>query len=183
MKTFEEVITEIAPKYGEDGTAIINRFNKANFIKLVTAAANDPDFVAKVAVIKGDELADTEEIAVGTAFRKWVRKIVEQVGVDTKESAIVEEKDFTIPNMEWAYTFFAEVLWQYLQGNRFEFLKKDNFNASIALKDVPETITTGEVKKPGTGEILGNYETKKKSHKELVVKGKCPKWLQERRKL
>ena len=181
VQTVEEVMAEITAKTNAQGKKVVNRFNKKNFSKLVTAAANDPEFVSTVAVTKKGELLGTETIAVGAEFRKWVRKIVEEAGIDPNESGIVESSDFRIPNMDWAYNFFAEVLWRYLQNNRFDLLTKEDFNATISIKDVAESTTTSETRKPGSNEILGKFETVKKEHKELSVKGKCPKWLQDRR--
>lgn len=181
-ESVEEVLTAIAAKVGADGKKSLNQFNRSKFTRLMNAAASDPDFTAQVANISKGEFTGYEDVACGKNFRKWVRTIVEKAGIDPQESSVVEGSDFPIGDMDWMYDFFAEVLWLYLEGNKFKLPSKQGFEATLYLKDVDETIKTGEVKKPG-GEVIGTFETTKGAHKELVSKSKCPKWLQKRKEV
>lgn len=182
-QTVNEVLTEIAAKVDSDGKKTLNRFNRKNFNKLVEAVASDPDFKAQVAQIKKGEFDGYKDVAVGESFRKWVRGIVERAGVDSKESEIVASEDFPMGDMGWMYDFFAEVLWLYMQGSKFDIPKKENFaGATLSLKDVEETITTGKKTKPG-GEVLGVFETTKKAHVVMKVKSGCPPYMVYRKKV
>lgn len=183
VSTVEEVLADIACTIDDDGKKKLNRFNRKNFDKLLTAAASDPNFTANVAQIKKKEFTGYEEIAVGSAFRKWVRSLLEKAGIDSSESAVVENADFPIGNMSWMYDMFAEVLWLYMNaGNKFDLPKKEGFEATLSLKDVEKTITESESRQPG-GESLGVYETTKETHQVLTVKSKCPAYLTSRRKV
>jgi len=181
-ETVNEVLTAIAAKINEDGKKKLNQFSRSNFDRLINAAASDPEFTSQVAIIKKGEFAGYKDIACGKDFRKWLRSVVERAGIDRSESGVVEASDFPIGDMSWMYDMFAEVLWLYLEGNKFSLPKKEDFDATLAIKDVEETVKTGEVRKPG-GDVIGTFETTKKSHKVLVAKSKCPKYLVDRREV
>lgn len=181
-ESVNDVLTAIAAKIDENGKKKLNQFNRSNFDKLINAAASDPDFTAQVAIIKKGEFQGYKDIACGKEFRKWMRHLVERAGIDSNESAIVESADFQVGNLSWMYDFFAEVLWLYLEGNKFALPKKEDFDATLALKDMPQTVKTAEVKKPG-GPSLGTFETTTKEHKVLSVKSSCPSYLKSRRQV
>ena len=182
-ESVNEVLTNIAAKIDENGNKKLNQFNRSNFDRLLNAAASDPNFTAQVAKITKGEFDGYKDIACGKDFRKWMRKLVERAGIDSTESGIVEEDTFDVGNVSWMYDMFAEVLWLYLEGNKFTLPKKEDFEATLALKDVDEVVKVAETRKPGTGEILGTFETTKKAHKALTVKSSCPKYLRERRQV
>lgn len=179
-ESVNEVLTAIAAKIDHKGKKKLNQFNRSNFDRLINAAASDPEFTSQVAIIKKGEFQGYKEIACGKEFRKWLRGVVEKAGIDRSESGIVESSDFNVGNLDWMYDFFAEVLWLYLEGNKFALPKKEDFDATLALKDVDEVIKVGEMRKPG-GPVIGNFETTKKAHKVLTAKSSCPKYLQSRR--
>jgi len=181
-ESINEVLSPIAAKINADGEKKLNQFNRSNFDRLINAAAADPEFSSQVAIIKKGEFQGYKDVACGKEFRKWLRGVVERAGIDRTESGIVESADFAVGNLDWMYDFFAEVLWLYLEGNKFSFPKKEDFDATIALKDVKEKSKVAEMRKPG-GPSLGNFETTKKAHKVLTVKSSCPKYLVERRKV
>lgn len=181
-ESVNEVLTAIAAKIDENGNKKLNQFNRSNFDRLLNAAASDPDFVSQVAIIKKGEFEGYKDIACGKEFRKWMRHLVERAGIDSSESKIVEGKDFPVGNMSWMYDLFAEVLWLYLEGNKFSLPKKEDFDATLALKDVASSSKTAEMRKPG-GPVIGTFETTKKEHKVLTVKSSCPKYLVERRQV
>ena len=181
-ESLNDVLTAISATITSDGKKKLNQFNRTNFDRLVNAAASDPEFTSQVAIIKGGEFKGYKDVACGKEFRKWIRHLIERAGIDSNESGIVESADFPIGNMSWMYDMFAEVMWLYMEGNKFAFPKKEDFEATLSLKDVEEVIKTSEVRKPG-GESLGMYEQTKKAHKVLTVKSSCPKYLSSRRKV
>ena len=181
-ESVNDVLTSIAAKINENGKKKLNQFNRANFDRLLNAAASDPNFASQVAIIKKGEFQGYKEVACGKEFRKWMRSLVERAGIDRSESGIVESPDFPVGNVSWMYDMFAEVLWLYLEDNKFSLPKKEDFDATLALKEVDQTTKTAEMRKPG-GESLGTFETTKKAHKVLSVKSSCPKYLVERRQV
>lgn len=181
--TVEEALKEISAKPGKNGKITPNRFSKKNFNLLLTALANDVDFKEKVVKKAGDDSVELEDIMVTKDFRKWIKKIVEKLGVDSKDADVVLTSDFKIDNVDGLYDFFASAVYEYmLAGNRFDIPAHEDFKGSIYLKDIDASSKTGTARNPMTGEILGNYETKKKKHKELGVKSSCPKYLTEKLK-
>lgn len=183
-KTVAEVLQEISPAVKEDGTRPKGRFSKKNFNTLMKAMLNDPEFTVKVADIKKGEVANVEEIMVTKNFRKWVQRTLEEAGFDRSESVRVLDKEFSFPNVDGLYEFFAAALYEYINaGNQFDLLTTDDFRGSVYLKEVPETVTTKSAKNVQTGEDLGVFETTKKKHRELAVKSGCPDWLKSRKKV
>jgi len=182
-ETVNDVLTAIAAKLDDKGKRKLNRFNRTSSERLLNAAASDPNFSSEVAIIKKGEFAGYKEIACGQEFRKWMRRLVERAGIDANESSVVEDPNFQVGNIGWMYDFFAEVLWLYLEGNKFDLPKKEDFAATIALKEVDETVKVSEVKSPSDGKVIGTFETTKKAHKVLSVKSSCPKYLTNRRQV
>lgn len=177
-KTVKDVLAEVSNE-GEGG-----RFSKKAFSKLLTAMANDPDFTAEVANIKKGEFLGYEEIAIGSEFRDWVKKVVEKAGLDSADSAVVTGADFKIPNMDWMYDFFAEAMWMYLEaGCRFDLHKKEDFKGSLSISNVAAVKERKEVRKPGTKESLGLFDVDQKPYRKLVASSGCPSYLRKRIKV
>lgn len=181
-KTVEEALADMKGKVNAKGVMLPNKFNKKRFNALMLAMINDPNFTERITVSRGDTI-DHEEIMVSKGFRKWCRHLVEKAGMDKMESERVMTTDFTIDNVDGLYDFFASALYEYMNaGNRFDLLPKDDFVGGIELRDIDEVVRVGTAKSPRTGEILGTFKTKKKKHKEIKSKTKCPKWLVEKTK-
>lgn len=175
MNKIEEILKEIGESSG--------RFSKTTFSKLLTAIANEPGFKAQVAEIKSGQFAGYADVAVGDKFRSWVRKVVEKAGVDATESAVVLSDGFVIPNCEWMYDLFAEAMYLYMtHGGTFTMPKKEDFEGSLRIADIPESEVTKEIKRPG-GESMGNFIVKDKPYKKLVASSGIPKYLRERIKV
>lgn len=175
MTKVEEILKEVGNGSG--------RFSKATFGKLLTAIANEPGFKAQVAEIKDGQFAGYADVAVGEKFRSWVRKVVENAGVDTTESAVVLSDGFTIPSCEWMYDLFAEAMYLYMvNGGTFTMPKKEDFEGSMKIATVPSSEVTKEIKRPG-GESMGTFVVKDKEYKKLVASSGIPKYLRERIKV
>lgn len=162
----------------------VKRFNKKNFNVLLKALANDCEFTTKVAKKTGDNECTIEEILVTKEFRKWIKKVVEKAGVDSTESEKILSADFTIDNVDGLYEFFTTALYEYMScGNKFDLPSREDFTASLFIKDIDEKISIKDAKNPKDGTYLGTYETTKKKHRELSVKSSCPKWLSSKREV
>jgi hypothetical protein len=177
-KSLKEMKTEITAKEGT-----VNRFNKKRFEAFCAALLNEPEFKAEVAKKVGDDV-NVEEILPSQEFRKWLKKIVEKMGVDKTESARILTPEFEISSVEGLYDFMSEAIYQYIEaGNKFDFIPKKDFQGSVYLKDVDKTVTQYDARNPRTGESLGTFESTKEKHKILAVKTTCPSWLSKRKKL
>lgn len=163
-----------------------NRFNKKNFNILMTAMANDPEFVTRIVKVKNGEIDTVENIMVSKGFREFCKKIAEKSGVDKTESAriLTDSFEFTTSDLTGLYEFFVTAVYEYMSaGNTFDFMPTEDFKASISIKDVPEKVVTAEAFSPKDRTSLGVYETTKKKHKELVAKSTCPVFLKNRKKV
>ena len=178
--TVEEALKSMTSEKGK------NRFNKKNFTTLMTAMANDPEFVAKVVKVKNSEIDTVETVMVSKGFREFCKKIAEKSGVDKSESAriLTDSFEFTNSDLNGLYEFFTTAVYEYMSaGNTFDFMPTEDFKGSISLKDVPETVKVAEAFSPKDRSSLGTYETTKKKHKELVAKSSCPVFLKNRKKV
>lgn len=179
-KTVNEVLQTMTNETGK------NRFNKKNFTTLMTALANDTEFITRVAKVRNSEIDVIEKIAVSKGFREFCKRILEKAGVDKSESVIALSDSFEFTNSDFNgfYEFIETAIYEYMNsGNTFEFLPREDFKGSISIKDVPEKTTVAEAFSPKDRTSLGTYETTKKRHKELVAKSSCPVWLKDRKKV
>ena len=161
-----------------------NRFNKRSFIQLMTAMANDPNFVAKIVKVRGGEIAEIQDIMVSKGFREFCKKIAEKSGVDKAESGIILTPafEFSQSDMSGLYEFFSTAIFEYMAaGNYFEFMPTKDFKGSISIKEVPASEKTAEAFSPKDRKSLGKFKTTKKKHKELIAKSSCPDFLKTRK--
>lgn len=183
LMSVKDALESMTSKPNAKGVKSLNRFNKKNFNILMTAIANDPKFTETVSKKVGDKV-NTEEILVGNNFRKWVKKLVEKAGVDSKDSGFVLTEDFKIDDCEPLYDFFATALYKYIEvGNKFDLHTHEDFQGSIYLKEVEEQSKEYTPRNPSTGESLGKYKTTTKKHKKLLAKSSAPSWLSTKKKL
>lgn len=185
VMTVEEAIASMKAKTNAKGEEVLNRFNKRNFNTLMVALANDVDFTTKVAKVKkGVDEIELEEIMVTKDFRKWCKKLVERMGVDSSESERIMSPDFVIDNMDGLYEFFTTALYMYMEaGNRFDLLPKEDFKGGFYLKDVAEVTKVQDTFNPADHSYLGTIEVTKKKHKEVKAKSSCPSYLTKKRKV
>lgn len=179
--TVEEALDQMRGRKSSTGKVVVNRFNKKKFNLLMQAIANDPNFKERVTIAHGTEL-DHEDIMVSKGFRKWCKHLLESAGMDAMESDVVMSDGFKFDNMDGLYEFFASALYQYMAaGNQFGLLGKDDLYGGIEIREVEKNVRTGTARSPKTGEILGQYETTQKKHREVKSKTKCPAWLTSKR--
>ena len=182
--TVEEALKSMAGKTNKKGDITPNRFSRKYFNQLMEAMLNDIDFKHKVAKVSGDTLVGYDEIMVTRDFRRFCKKLVEKCGVDKIESEKIMTPEFTIDDVDGLYEFFAVALYKYMEaGNRFDLIPTVDFEGSITIKEVPESIRVADAFSPQDRKYLGTYETKKGKHKEIVAKAKTPKYLRSRKKV
>lgn len=183
----KEALEEMRGTVDVNGKVKLNRFNKRKFGDLLTALANDDTYITQVArgVNQGKECV-IEDICVSKDFRKWLRKIVEQAGVDKLESErILNPAEFVINDMNPFYDFFTTAMVEYMDaGNYFSMPTKPDMEATFSIKDVDAKKVTKEAFTPGTSETrksIGVFETEYEKHREIKVSSSCPKFLKKRK--
>lgn len=180
----EEVLKEMRASRKEDGNFDYNRFNKKNFEKLMKTMLNDPEFTTDIAYSKKGELLSVDKIEVTKGFRKFCKRVIENSGVDKKESERILTDEFMFDNVSGLYEFFATALYLYIrEGNRFDFIPKPDFKGSLAMKKVKKSTKVKSAYTPKSRDYLGDYEITTEDHDELVVKSKCPSYLKKRIKI
>ena len=178
MASVEETLEKITSKSKEP-----NRFSKKNFNELLKSVANDPNFAVTMAKTKGDSFEATE-VLVTKGFRKFLKKVIEKVGVDKKESEIILGSDFTIDNVDGLYEFIAAVLYEYMAaGNYFEFIPREDFKGKITVKQKDKETRVRDIRNPQTKENMGTFEYTTKPHKILTASSPTPKYLTSRKKV
>lgn len=176
-----KILEEISAPVNEDGTYSYKRFNKKNFESLIRNLVNDPDYKFVEAKIRDGQMSETEQISVYERFREFLQKVLEQFGVDKKESKKVLDSDFEIKSVQGLYELMVVSIYEFIKvGNRFQFLDTEDFHGSLYVKKVPETTKVTSARSPQTGEPLGDFEINKKAHYELMAKSSCPPWLRNR---
>ena len=185
MSVEEAIASMKATKTNKKGEVVVNRFNKRNFNTLMVALANDVDFMSRIAKPKkGSDEPEIEEVMVTKGFRKWCKRLVEQMGVDSSESEKIMSSEFVIDNMDGLYDFFATAIYEYMDcGNRFDLPSREDFTGGFYLKEVAETTKTQDTYSPVDHTFLGKVETTKKKHKEVKAKSSCPSYLTKKRKV
>lgn len=184
-QTLEEVLNEIRAERKENGKISYKQFTKTNFEKVCRAVANDPNFETDMAIwIKDQDTVTIDKVKVSMPFRLWLKKVLEQFGIDKNESQMVLGDDYVVPKMDWCYDFFATVLYEYIaSGNKFQMIPKTDFKGKLYLKENESATKKTKAKNPRTGEYLGEFEVTNEKYCSLAVDSPCPEYLKKRRKL
>ena len=155
--------------------------SKSDFNKFAKALVNDSDFTSyKVKGVDEDGKPVKEEIKPVENFRKDVKKVLLDFGVDKQEAEKIMT-DYKFKSCDSAYEMTSELLYQYIDtGKKFGFMPKEDFNGSIFIDDVEADDDWQEYRIPSKpGEVT---HSKRKAHKVLNRKSTCPNWLKEKKK-
>lgn len=184
-QTLNEVLDEIRADRKDNGKIAYRQFTRTNFEKVCRAIANDPDFETDFAVwIKDQDTITVDRLKVSYPFRLWLKRVLEQFGIDKNESKLVLEDDYEVPKMDWCYDFFATVLYEYIaSGNKFMMIPKSDFKGKLYMKENEPSTKRTKAKNPRTGEYLGEFEIKNERYCSLAVESPCPDYLKTRRKM
>ena len=178
MKSFSEVYNEIRDAAKSNSATT---WSKSDFDKLFRAFLNDYGYKTQVASTKNGELV-TSEIEPVKQFRDTViTKLLVDAGLDKSEAAkIAAEYEFT--KMDGLYEIISEIIYNYMKaGKKFNFINKEDFNASLTLKDVEETVSEYKtIKKKDSDEPVKTFKVETKAHTVLKAKSKAPKWLKKK---
>lgn len=177
-KNFYEVLDEIKERAQASS---VKSFSKSDFEKLVRAFVNTPDYECEVVKTKEGEMVKSTVNPVAN-FRSMIRTILKDFGVDKDEAEKVMT-DYEIRTCDM-YEFISELIYKYMEaGKKFDFITKEDFSGSMSLKFVEEEekeFTEIRRKDADPNVPLKKFTQRKKAHKVLEKKSKCPSWLKER---
>lgn len=183
MKTVEELLNEI-PRNEEDAKGVRKKtpYSRTRIAELLTSALNDPTYAP---VISYNALEQTEVKADDyfTKFRTWVKKLLEQAGMDSADASVVLNPDFKVPKADALLDIFLAVERDALKSGSIIKLPADkeftpNFYAVPCKKSTRKKVE----RNIRTGETLGEITTVTDEHYELKVSNRVPKWVKSRLK-
>lgn len=162
-----------------------NRYSKEKFDKLLLAIANDTEFKGTVAEIKNGIYMGDKEVELSKGLRKWVKGVLESVGMDRDDASVVLNEDFNFKNVDGLQDFIAHALYEFVaSGNSFKLPTKEDFDGGpIYMKQHEEMTKVRSAINPQTKEELGEFETTYPKHRTLETKSSCPKYLRKRKKI
>lgn len=166
-----------------DGYYKHSRFNKQKFNWLMRAILNDPDFV-ETSVKYYHQNLQPVDLSVSKDFRKFIKKVLEKLGVDSSEAKRILEPEFKFDNVNGLYEFFAAAVYEYMEvGNKFDLIPKEDFRATIYMDTEKKKKKKYKARDPISGVYLGEVEVETEEHKRLKVSSPAPKWMTKRKKI
>lgn len=159
-----------------------SRYSEKRYADYVKAIANDTEFHTERYVSRDGKMVN-EEVYPSKRLRKFLKAILEQIGVDKSESTLIEDPNFVIKNVDGLIDFIKELNYAYLvNGNELKLPDREDFQGSIYIADYDEKKETKRSINPKTGEVGEPYLKITKAHKRLKVKSTPPSWLIEKDK-
>ena len=183
-KTWEEAAWALnRPK--SDKKNLGAAFSKNNFDAMLYAMLNDIEFKEEVVKYSGGtaSIEEVENVMITQEFRKFLKNVLTDAGMDPDDAAIVESKDFEIKSVEGLYELSASSIYQFCSlGHKFNLLPKKDFVGSIGIREYDEDEKIREVRNPQTGE---KYKQRKKTgaHREICGVSHIPAYLIEKERL
>jgi hypothetical protein len=170
-KRLDDIIKEMNEEKAS-ATRHVTSFSRSGFNKFVTAYINTPDIETTVMKTRNGETV-TETVAPVREFRKMIKSVLEDKGVDKQESAAMEnDYMFSESQMKHFYPFAEDVIMRYMQQDKkFDFATRQNVSGGILIKHVPESVSSYKAPRSGaTGKV------KKAAHDVIKVKNKVSPW-------
>lgn len=172
MKSYAEIVAEVK----EEMKGGKRTFNKELFTDLATAYLNDVNHVTDVVKTKNGELVH-EDVNVPLNFRKAVKQVLLDFGVDKQEAEVIMTNEYQFKNLDCIYEVASETIMNYIDtGKKFTFLPKEDCTASLLLDEYEEEVKYN--KNPKDPEAVAK-PTLYKKHRKVKVESTCPAWLRE----
>lgn len=147
------------------------------------AMLNDPDFV-ETSVKYYHQNLQPVDLSVSKDFRKFIKRVLEKLGVDSSEAKRILEPEFKFDNVNGLYEFFASAVYEYMEvGNKFDLIPKEDFRATIYMDTEKKKKKKYKARDPISGTYLGEVEVETEEHKRLKVSSPAPKWMTKRKKI
>lgn len=182
MKTYQEVLAEIRGKVSVSSTGKKKKtFSRSDWDELTKAYLND--FTASVESCKksGDSVNKTE-IKPVEEFRKMIKKILLDFGVDAQEASTVLT-DYKITNVSGMYEICSTLITNYLSADKkFDFITEKDFMGSLVMNDVAKTTKTHKGIKRPDGEQYPDVTIITDAHRVVKSKTKAPDWTKKKKK-
>lgn len=145
-------------------------FSRGDFEGLFVAFLNENDYELSAASLKEGELVQKVSKPVAE-FRKVFYNALLDFGVDKQEAEKMLDGTYQFTKGAGSYEFISELLFNYLENKKFDFVTKSDFKGSIVLEEREEE--EKEFRIPGT-------DTKKrkqiKKHRRIKAKSSAPAW-------
>lgn len=156
-------------------------FSRDSFNSLLADYMNDADYESlSVKTVNGEAcLVSSQPVK---KFRKIIKNILEEYGVDKKDSeTILDKYKFKRKDVDEMYEFISEFIYLYLStGRNLNLFAKEEAVASIKLEDVKEFEKDYPIYKKNDKtekfEKVGVSHIKAENHKKLRTTSSTPKW-------
>ena len=152
-------------------------YSKKKEDTLTQALLNDPDYEVEIIKSKGGEF-QKETIKPVSEFRRlFIGKVLSDSGIDKQQAADQAAKyEFNGAQAHALNEIAKEGVEQFMRaGFTYKFHDKEDFSASIKMRDIEDRVTTGRV--PGTDR---KTTTREKAHKVIIKKSGTPRYCKER---
>lgn len=159
-------------KQGGDSTMKNKAFSRKELARLTQGMLNDYEYEAEVVKTKDGKLTKEKKRPIEKFRKEFIEKVLVDNGVDkTQAEKAKKEYKFSEKQADALYEVASETAEKYMRkGFSYKFLEKDDFSASIKMKDVKGGTVTSRV--PGSKDTV---QTKIGDHKVLVKKSGAPK--------
>lgn len=156
-------------------------FSMDTFTELLATYINDPEYMALNIKNQNGVATEIESYPV-KKFRKVIKNVLEDFGVDKKDSeAIMSEYKFKKKDVREMYDFISELIYLYMNtGKKLNLFKKADVKASIEFVDVDEFEKEYPIykknEKTGKSEKVGVSHIKAEKHKKVKADSSTPDW-------
>lgn len=176
MKSVKEHVSAIKSMNAEkkkNGKHVVSTFSRREFNNIMQTTLNDVDYESTRCITKDGKMIKETFKPVQEFREKFLMPIFIDCKLD-KEDAVEKAKtyEFSRSQAETLYPIVSDVIYNYMDsGKKFNFIPKEDFVASISIKQNKESVTTN---------TRYNTKTKRKAYRSLVKKSGTPSWLKER---
>lgn len=158
-------------------------FSKAEFDKLVTKYFNDPAMghVEVTRPTSKNEAGYTVEVLEPVRdMRKVFHRVLLDYGVDKQEAETMLDGTYEFATMDGAHAAISEILYNYAQMSKFQFLPKHDSDLSFKINDVEAHVRKVREGVPVNGEEVGMFEEQVGATKRISASSKIPQWMRTR---
>lgn len=180
MKTVNEYMQNAANELAEKkkaGKRTVSTFSRRGFAEMMQTMLNDVDYESSTCRVDKDGKMAKETFYPIRDFReKFILPIMLDCNLDkedAKEKAL--KYNFGKSQVDSLYPVLSDGVYNYINsGKKFNFIPKEDFSASIAIKEQEECVKEYNTR--------GGKKTKikHKACKTLIKKSGTPSWLKDR---
>lgn len=170
-KQFTEMMADLAAgvKLSTKGKQV-KTFSRGDFEDLFVAFLNESEYELTSASLKAGEMVEKVSKPVAE-FRKVFYHALLDFGIDKQEAEKMLDGTYQFTKGAGSYEFVAELLFNYLDSKKFDFVTKPDFKGAIVLEEKLEEVKEFQVPKTDikkTKRIL--------THRRIRAKSSAPAW-------